>query len=123
MNCAVPADGARRPGSVGPPLDGIDVRLIDDDGAAITATDGETIGEVVVRGPNLFLGYLNRPDATDEAMRDGWFRTGDLATRSDDDWYRIVGRRTTDLIKTGGFRVGAGEVEAALLDHPAVSEA
>jgi malonyl-CoA/methylmalonyl-CoA synthetase len=87
------------------------------------ATDDETIGEVTVRGPNLFTGYLNRQDATDEAMRDGWFFTGDLATVGEDGYWRIVGRRSTDLIKTGGYKVGAGEIEVALLDHPAVKEA
>jgi len=122
MNCAVHADGERRPGYVGPPLPGVDVRLLDDDGDPIGANDDETIGEVAVRGPNLFLGYLNRADATAEAMRDGWFHTGDLATRTGDGYVRIVGRRSTDLIKTGGFKVGAGEVEAALLEHPAVAE-
>ena len=84
MNTAVRAGGERRPGSVGPPLDGVDIRLVGDDGAALEVADDETIGEVQVRGPNLFLGYLNRPDATEEALRDGWFRTGDLATRSED---------------------------------------
>ena len=76
-----------------------------------------------VRGANVFAGYLNRPDAT-SAVRDehGWFYTGDLATRTDDGAVRIVGRRATDLIKTGGFKVGAGEVEAALLEHPGVAE-
>jgi malonyl-CoA/methylmalonyl-CoA synthetase len=86
-------------------------------------SDGETIGEVVVRGPNLFLGYLNRPEATAEVVRDGWFWTGDLATGAPDGYLRIVGRKSTDLIKTGGYRVGAGEVEGALLEHLAVSEA
>src|SRR5450755_952502 len=68
MNTAIRADGAPAPGTVGPPLDGVDVRLVDDDGEEITGSDGETIGEVQVRGPNLFLGYLNRPDATAAAM-------------------------------------------------------
>ena len=85
------------------------------------ANDDETIGEVAVRGPNLFTGYLNRPDATEEAMRDGWFFTGDLATVAEDGYWRIVGRRSTDLIKTGGYKVGAGEIEVALLEHPACS--
>ena len=76
-----------------------------------------------MRGPNLFTGYLNRPDATAEAMRDGWFFTGDLATRAPDGYIRIVGRRSTDLIKSGGYKVGAGEIEDALLEHPAVAEA
>ena len=85
--------------------------------------DDETIGEVAVRGPNVFSGYLNRPDATAEAIRDGWFFTGDIATRAPDGYWRIVGRRSTDLIKTGGYKVGAGEIEVALLEHPAVREA
>ena len=91
-----------------------------DDGTDLDAADDETIGEVAVRGPNLFSGYLNRPDATAEAMRDGWFFTGDLATRAPDGYLRIVGRRSTDLIKTGGYKVGAGEIEVALLEHPGV---
>lgn len=122
MNTAVRADGERRPGSVGGPLDGVEVRLLADDGSVLSVADDETIGEVAVRGPNLFSGYLNRPDATAEAMRDGWFLTGDLATRAPDGYLRLVGRRSTDLIKTGGYKVGAGEVEGALLEHPAVAE-
>jgi malonyl-CoA/methylmalonyl-CoA synthetase len=94
-----------------------------DDGSDIGESDDETIGEVAVRGPNLFAGYLNRPDATSEAVRDGWFFTGDLAARAPDGYWRIVGRRSTDLIKTGGYKVGAGEVETALLGHPGVEEA
>jgi malonyl-CoA/methylmalonyl-CoA synthetase len=123
MNTAVRADGERRPGYVGVSLPGVDVRLVADDGTDIDARDDETIGEVAVRGPNLFSGYLNRPEATAEAMRDGWFFTGDLATRAADGYLRIVGRRSTDLIKTGGYKVGAGEIEVALLEHPGVREA
>jgi len=123
MNCAARAAGARRPGSVGPPLPGVEVRLVADDGSTVDARDDETLGEVLVRGPNLFSEYLNRPDATAAAMRKGWFATGDLATRAADGSIRILGRRATDLIKTGGYKVGAGEVEAALLEHPAVAEA
>lgn len=122
MNCAVPA-GKGRPGTVGPPLPGVELRLVGDDDVDLEPDDPEAIGEVLVRGPNLFDGYLNRPGATAAAIEDSWFRTGDLATRSADGWIRIVGRRSTDLIKTGGFKVGAGEVEAALLEHPAVEEA
>lgn len=122
MNTAVRASGERRPGYVGPPLDGVELRLVDDDGETIDAADDETIGEIHVRGPNLFLEYLNRPDATEEAMTDGWFKTGDLATRADDGYVRIVGRRATDLIKSGGFKIGAGEIEGALLEHPGVKE-
>jgi malonyl-CoA/methylmalonyl-CoA synthetase len=122
MNTAVRFDGERRPGTVGLPLDGVDVRLVDDDGAPIEASDDETVGEIQVRGPNLFLEYLNRPDATAEVMRDGWFSTGDLATRAGDGYIRIVGRRATDLIKSGGYKIGAGEIEGALLEHPGVAE-
>jgi malonyl-CoA/methylmalonyl-CoA synthetase len=123
MNTGVRAAGERRPGYVGLPLDGVEIRLVDDDGAVIEGSDDETIGEIHVRGPNLFLEYLNRPDATGEAMTDGWFRTGDLATRAQDGYIRIVGRRATDLIKSGGFKIGAGEIEGALLEHPDVQEA
>ncbi len=122
MNCAARADRDPRPGTVGPPLAGVDVRLLDDRGAQMHESDDQTIGEVAVRGPNVFRGYLNRPDATASVLRDGWFHTGDLATRGDDGALRIVGRRATDLIKTGGYKVGAGEVEAALLEHAGVAE-
>jgi malonyl-CoA/methylmalonyl-CoA synthetase len=122
MNTGVRASGERRPGYVGPPLDGVDIRLVGDDGDTIEEADDETIGEIHVRGPNLFLEYLNRPDATAEAMTDGWFKTGDLATRAPDGYIRIVGRRATDLIKSGGFKIGAGEIEGALLEHPGVKE-
>jgi malonyl-CoA/methylmalonyl-CoA synthetase len=72
----------------------------------------------------VFLGYLNRPDATLTVLDEhGWFYTGDLGTIAADGYLRIVGRKATDLIKTGGFKVGAGEVESALLEHPSVSEA
>jgi malonyl-CoA/methylmalonyl-CoA synthetase len=123
MNTAIRATGDRRAGYVGPPLDGVEVRLLDDAGDPLDAADDETIGEIAVRGPNLFLEYLNRPDATGEALRDGWFHTGDLATRAPDGYIRIVGRRATDLIKSGGFKIGAGEIEGALLEHPDVEEA
>jgi malonyl-CoA/methylmalonyl-CoA synthetase len=122
MNTAVRFEGERRPGEVGPVVDGVELRLVAEDGSDVP-WDAETIGEVVVRGPNLFLGYLNRPEATAEVVRDGCFWTGDLATRAPDGYLRIVGRKSTDLIKTGGYRVGAGEVEGALLEHLAVSEA
>jgi malonyl-CoA/methylmalonyl-CoA synthetase len=110
------------PGRVGPPLPGVEVRLVGEDGETIDACDDETIGEVAVRGPTVFTGYLNRPDATEEAMRDGWFMTGDMATRDAGGSLRLVGRKSTDLIKSGGYRIGAGEIEGALLEHPAVAE-
>ena len=105
-------------------LRGVELRLVDDDRAPLDACDDTTFGEVAVRGPHVFAGYLDRPEATAAVLdAEGWFYTGDLATRSPDGSIRIVGRRATDLIKCGGFKVGAGEVEAALLEHPAVREA
>jgi len=123
MNTAVRADTEPRPGSVGPPLDGVQLRLVDDAGLPIGAWDGDTIGEIEVRGPNVFLGYLNRPDATAATMRGHWFATGDMATGDPDGFIRIVGRRATDLIKSGGYKIGAGEIETSLRDHPAVDDA
>ncbi|MEI8257042.1 MAG: AMP-binding protein [Deltaproteobacteria bacterium] len=124
INCAIRSDGDRRAGFVGPAVPGVEVRLVDDARAPIAARDDVTLGEIAVRGPNVFAGYLNRPDATAAVCDgDGWFYTGDLATMAPDGYVRIVGRRATDLIKTGGFKVGAGEVEAALLEHPSVREA
>jgi malonyl-CoA/methylmalonyl-CoA synthetase len=85
---------------------------------------GEEPGEIAVRGPHVFAGYIGRPDATAAVIDgEGWFYTGDVATRSADGFITIVGRRSTDIIKCGGFKVGAGEIEAALRDHPAVAEA
>ena len=102
---------------------GVALRLVSDDGETLEVDDGETIGEIEVRGPNVFLGYLNRPDATAQAMHDGWFVTGDMATRDERGYIRIVGRRATDLIKSGGYKIGAGEIEGALREHPAVDDA
>jgi malonyl-CoA/methylmalonyl-CoA synthetase len=122
--CSTRADGIARPGYVGPPLTGLELRLVDDSRQPIDACDDTTIGEIAVRGPNVFAGYLNRDEATRAVLDpDGWFYTGDLATRAEDGQLRIVGRRSTDIIKCGGFKVGAGEVEAALLEHPGVVEA
>ena len=101
INCAVRSDVIPRPGSVGPAVDGVEVELVDDDRAPTISSDGATLGEVRVRGPNVFAGYLKSPAAT-AAVRDaqGWFYTGDLAVRDADGWVRIVGRRATDLIQT-----------------------
>ncbi|MBM9504968.1 acyl-CoA synthetase [Actinacidiphila acididurans] len=109
------AGGPRRPGAVGTVLPGIATRVAE-------AADG--IGELQVQGPTLFDGYLGRPEATAASYTaDGWFRTGDIAAIEADGTHRIVGRASTDLIKSGGYRIGAGEVENALLAHPAVREA
>jgi fatty acid CoA ligase FadD36 len=116
------ADGERRPGWVGLPLAGVQTRLADDDGGAV-AHDGETIGRLEVRGPMLFDGYLNRAEATAEVLdADGWYRTGDVAVIDGDGMHRIVGRESVDLIKSGGYRIGAGEIETVLLGHVGVDE-
>jgi fatty acid CoA ligase FadD36 len=116
------ADGERRPGQVGTPVDGVESRLVDERGAPVPA-DGATIGHLQIRGATLLDGYLRDGAVAPAGLVDGWYPTGDVATVGPDGWHRIVGRASTDLIKTGGYRVGAGEVEDALLAHPAVREA
>ncbi|OBH11355.1 acyl-CoA synthetase [Mycobacterium sp. E1747] len=117
------ADGERRAGWVGLPLTGVQTRLLDDNGGP-APHDGETVGRLEVRGPTMFDGYLNRPEATAEAFdADGWYRTGDVAVIDGGGMHRIVGRESVDLIKSGGYRIGAGEIETALLGHPGVQEA
>jgi fatty acid CoA ligase FadD36 len=116
-------DGERRPGWVGTAVGETQTRVVAPDGSPIEA-DGEGIGELEVRGPSLFDGYLNLPEATAASWTsDRWFRTGDVAAVDSYGMHRIVGRASIDLIKSGGFRIGAGEVENALLNHPAVHEA
>ncbi|TCK27586.1 long-chain-fatty-acid--CoA ligase [Pseudonocardia endophytica] len=112
-------DAERRPGSIGTPVRGVEVRVVDDTGADVAT--GE-IGEIAVRGECLMAGYLGRPDATAEAIPDGWFRTGDLA-RADDDGYLVIVDRKKQLIIRGGYNVYPREVEEALYEHPAVVEA
>ncbi|MEV0674122.1 acyl-CoA synthetase [Mycobacterium sp. NPDC050441] len=115
-------DGERRPGWVGLPLAGVQTRLVDDDGAPVPH-DGETIGRLQIKGPMVFEGYLNRPEATADAFDpDGWYRTGDVAVVDADGMHRIVGRESVDLIKSGGYRIGAGEIETVLLGHDGVDE-
>jgi malonyl-CoA/methylmalonyl-CoA synthetase len=119
MNISNPYEGERRPGSVGYPLPGVSVRIID--GAGNDVGD-ETVGELLVRGSNLFSGYWIRPEATAESfLPGGWFRTGDLAERSADGYYTLRGRRT-DLIISGGFNIYPREIEELLLELPGVQE-
>ncbi|MDQ3522827.1 MAG: acyl-CoA synthetase [Gemmatimonadota bacterium] len=110
--------GERRPGFVGVPLPGVQVRLVDEEGREVQAG---TAGEIEVRGPTVFLEYWRRPDATREVFRDGWFRTGDVAV-VEDAYYRILGRRSVDIIKTGGYKVSALEIEEVLRTHPEIAE-
>ncbi|MGA4842212.1 acyl-CoA synthetase [Streptomyces sp. G45] len=123
MNTSVRADGVPRAGTVGVPLPGVELRLVDEADQELPPGP-EAVGEIQVRGPNLFTEYLNRPDATAAAFAPGgWFRTGDMAVRDPDGYVRIVGRKATDLIKSGGYKIGAGEIENALLEHEGVREA
>lgn len=116
------ADGERRPGWVGLPVGGAETRLRGEDGGEVAA-DGDSIGRLEVRGPMLFEGYLGRPGTTAESFTgDGWFVTGDLAVRDEGGFHQIVGRESVDLIKSGGYRIGAGEIEASLLARPEVAE-
>lgn len=120
ITVATRADGPRIPGAVGRPVVGVETRLRDEAGAEVPH-DGDTVGALQVRGRQLFDGYLNNPEATAASMtEDGWFITGDVATIDADGVHRIVGRQSTDLIKSGGYRIGAGEIETVLLGHPAV---
>ncbi len=122
ITVAARADGPKRPGCVGYPLTGVATRLCDEHDRAVPR-DGHSVGRLHVRGPTLFEGYLGRPAETAASWTDdGWFRTGDVAVIEPDGAHRIVGRESVDLIKSGGYRIGAGEIESALLGHAAVVE-
>jgi malonyl-CoA/methylmalonyl-CoA synthetase len=119
MTIGNPYDGERRPGTVGQPLPGVEVRIVGPDGRDLE--DGRT-GELLVRGPAVFSGYWRRPDATAAAFVDGWFRTGDLGERSADGYVTLRGR-ASELILCGGFNVYPREIEEVLLEQPGVREA
>jgi malonyl-CoA/methylmalonyl-CoA synthetase len=118
MALSNPLHGERRPGFVGTPLPGVEVRLVDEHGRAVPPG---IPGEIEVRGGSVFLEYWRRPEATREAFRGGWFRTGDVAVL-EDGAYRILGRTSVDIIKTGGYKVSALEIEEVLRTHPDVVE-
>ncbi len=118
MALSNPLRGERLPGSVGAPLPSVEVRLVGENGRPVAAG---TPGEIEVRGPSVFAEYWGRPDATRDAFRDGWFRTGDTAV-FENGRYRILGRTSVDILKTGGHKVSALEIEEALRGHPAVAE-
>lgn len=118
MALSNPVEGERVAGTVGMPLPGVEVRLVDEKGEAVPPG---TPGEIETRGPNVFLEYWCKPDATRQAFRSGWFRTGDVAV-VENGRYRILGRQNIDIIKTGGHKVSALEVEEQLREHPAVAE-
>ena len=119
MALSNPLDGERRPGHVGTPLPGVEVRLVDE--AELVVAHGSP-GQIQVRGPGVFSGYWRRPDETTAAFNaDGWFRTGDRAVVEDGS-YRILGRESVDILKTGGEKISALEIEDALRSHVAVAD-
>ena len=114
-----PLHGERRPGSVGVPFPGVEARIVDEQGRALP---DDTQGELQIRGPNVFAGYFGRPEASAQAFtEDGFFRTGDVAVR-ERGYFRLLGRESVDIIKTGGFKVSALEIEEVLREHPAIAE-
>ncbi|MGY1638478.1 long-chain fatty acid--CoA ligase [Geodermatophilus sp. SYSU D00742] len=109
----------RRPGTIGTPIRGVEMRLVDDEGRDVREGD---VGEIAIRGENVMKGYWNRPEETAKAIPDGWFRTGDLARRDADGYYAIVDRKKEMIIR-GGYNVYPREIEEALYEHPSVAEA
>jgi long-chain acyl-CoA synthetase len=109
----------RKPGSIGTPIRGVEIRLVDDEG---NDTPAGEVGEIAVRGENVMKGYWNRPEDTQAAIPDGWFRTGDLARQDEDGYFFIVDRKKEMIIR-GGYNVYPREIEEALYEHPAVAEA
>jgi long-chain acyl-CoA synthetase len=112
-------DRERKPGSIGIPIEGVEMKVVDDDGNDVP--QGE-VGEIVIRGHNVMKGYWNKPDATSETLRDGWLHTGDMANVDEDGYFFIVDRKK-DLIIRGGYNVYPREIEEVLYEHPAVMEA
>ncbi|MGJ9424126.1 long-chain-fatty-acid--CoA ligase [Aeromicrobium sp. CF3.5] len=109
-----------RVGTVGRPIAGVEMKLINEDWSDVPTGDPDVIGEIAIKGPNILKSYHGRPEATAEAIRDGWFRSGDLAKKSDDGYYSIVDR-SKDMIIRGGYNVYPRELEEVLMTHPAVS--
>lgn len=119
MALSNPLWGERRPGSVGMPLPGVEVRLVDEEGRVLAEEDAP--GEIHVRGPGVFREYFGRPMDSAAGFAGDWFRTGDVAVL-ERGYFRIMGRRSVDIIKSGGYKLSALEIEAALLEHPAIAE-
>jgi long-chain acyl-CoA synthetase len=111
-------DRERKPGSIGTPVDGVEMKVVDEDDNEVT--QGE-VGEIVIRGHNIMKGYWKKPDATAEAMRGGWFHTGDMALLDEDGYFFIVDRKK-DMIIRGGYNIYPREIEEVLYEHPAVRE-
>ena len=119
MALSNPLHGERRPGYVGVPLPGVTVRLVDEKDNAIT--EERIPGEIQAQGKTIFVEYWNDPDATRQSFRNNWFCTGDTAV-IEDGYFRILGRNSVDIIKSGGFKISALEIEDTLQEHPAISE-
>ena len=115
-----PLDGTRRPGYIGLPFPNTEIRIADPDDPSRTMPDGEP-GELLARGPQVFSGYLNSPEANERAFHDGWFRTGDMAVMEPDGWIKLVAR-IKEMIITGGFNVYPDEVEAVMRNHPDIED-
>jgi malonyl-CoA/methylmalonyl-CoA synthetase len=118
MGLTNPLHGERRPGTVGRPFPGVEVRLTDE--AGLPVVSGEP-GQIEIKGPQVFKEYWRRPEATAAAFREGWFLTGDVAV-IEDGYYRILGRQSVDLIKSAGYKISALEIEELLREHPAVRD-
>jgi malonyl-CoA/methylmalonyl-CoA synthetase len=124
LSVSNPLSGERRAGSVGLPVPGYELRIVslDDDTAGADCAVGAE-GELLVRGPGVMAGYWRNEAATTASFHDGFFRTGDVARRDVDGYVTIVGRSSTDIVKSGGFKIGTREIEDVLLTHPSVVEA
>jgi long-chain acyl-CoA synthetase len=112
-------DRERKPGSIGTPVEGVEMKVVDDDGHEVSQGD---VGEIVIRGHNVMKGYWNKADATAETITDGWLHTGDLANVDEDGYFFIVDRKK-DMIIRGGYNIYPREIEEILYEHPAVREA
>jgi long-chain acyl-CoA synthetase len=113
----------RKPGSIGTPIEGVEMKLVDDEGNDVEGTGEEAVGEIAIKGHNIMKGYWGKEDATKEVLDDdGWFRSGDMAYMDDDGYFFIVDRKK-DMIIRGGYNVYPREIEEVLYEHPAVSEA
>jgi len=109
-----PLAGPRKPGMVGLPLPTVETRIVGENG------EDAPSGELWIRGPSVFASYWRREEATAGAFVNGWFKTGDTVTRDEDGWFKILGRTSVDILKSGGYKLSALEIEEVLRDHPAV---
>lgn len=118
MAISNPYNETRLPGHIGLPLEGVEVKLVDEE---YNAVQPGKVGEIIVRGQNVFSGYWNKPQATEEAFVDGWFKTGDIAV-IDNEYYKILGRMSVDIIKSGGYKISALEIEDVIRGHSQIAD-